>query len=65
MINNLRTAITLLTIVFFCFSCAGPPEVGISGDTVYKTPMPRVEYEYELGPGDVIERAAGWQHKQL
>lgn len=36
-------------------SCAGPSEVGIQQDTLYETPMPRIEYEYELGPGDVIE----------
>ncbi len=55
MIQNLKTAIALLTIGFFCLSCAGPAEVGISEDTVYTPPMPRVEYEYEVGPGDVIE----------
>jgi len=55
MIQNIKTAITLLTIGFFCLSCAGPPEVGISEDTVYNPPMPRIEYEYELGPGDTIE----------
>lgn len=36
-------------------SCAGPPEIAITKDTVHPHPMPRVEYEYELGPGDVIE----------
>ena len=36
-------------------SCAGRDEIGISKDTIYDRPMPRVEYEYELGPGDVIE----------
>lgn len=55
MIQNLKTTIALLTIGFFCLSCAGPAEVGISEDTVYNLPMPRVEYEYEVGPGDVIE----------
>jgi polysaccharide export outer membrane protein len=38
-----------------CVSCGGPPKVGITKDVLYNPPMPRVEYEYELGPGDVIE----------
>ncbi len=42
-------------MIFFCVSCAGPPEVGIKKDTIYPTPMPKIEYEYELGPGDVLE----------
>ena len=47
----------LMVFIFvsFLISCAGPAEVGIKKDTLYETPMPKVEYEYELGPGDVIE----------
>ena len=45
----------VLCCLLFIFSCAGPSEVGISQDTLYPTPMPKVEYEYELGPGDIIE----------
>ena len=55
MIQSFKFIVLLLMIGFFCMSCAGPPEVGITEDTIYDRPMPRVEYEYELGPGDVIE----------
>lgn len=41
--------------LLFWVSCAGPPEVGITETTVYELPVPQVEYEYLLGPGDVIE----------
>jgi len=44
-----------LALVLLATSCAGPPEVAINEDTLYARPMPKVEYEYELGPGDVVE----------
>ncbi len=53
--NNIRNGVVLLTILLICTSCAGPAEVGITGDTVYDRPMPNIEYEYELGPGDTLE----------
>ena len=57
MIKNLKafTALLLIALLCLCASCAGKPEVGISKDTIYDRPMPRVEHEYELGPGDVLE----------
>ena len=55
MLRNVKTVIAFVFMVFLCVSCAGPPEVGIKKDTVYPRPMPKVEYEYELGPGDVLE----------
>ena len=53
--KHLKSGCCLLIIILFCASCAGRPEVTISADTLYEPPMPKVEYEYELGPGDVIE----------
>jgi len=50
-----RIGIVLLGIVFMCISCAGPSAVGITENTTYDKPMPKIEYEYELGPGDVLE----------
>lgn len=47
-------AILLLMIVVFT-SCAGSPEVEITDDVVYNRPMPKLEHEYTLGPGDVLE----------
>ncbi|MDY7032762.1 MAG: polysaccharide biosynthesis/export family protein [Thermodesulfobacteriota bacterium] len=55
MMQNFKFVVSLLLVGFFCMSCAGPSEIGIKKDTIYDKPMPRVEYEYELGPGDVIE----------
>jgi len=51
----MRSIITLLSILFLITSCAGSPEIGINKNTVYDKPMPKIEYEYELGPGDVLE----------
>ncbi len=53
--TRLNAVVILLIICFLCHSCGGGPEVGITEDVIYTSPMPRVEYEYELGPGDVIE----------
>jgi polysaccharide export outer membrane protein len=55
MTRHLKIIITSMIIAFLCISCGGPPKVGISEDTIYNPPMPKVEYEYELGPGDVVE----------
>ncbi len=56
MIQRLKIISVLLLIGFFCVSCGGfAPKVGITEDTVYDQPMPKVEFEYELGPADVIE----------
>lgn len=48
-----------LTVWVFIFaglaSCAGKPEVGIQEEVVYDRPMPELETEYTLGPGDVVE----------
>jgi polysaccharide biosynthesis/export protein len=45
----------LLLIIAVLPSCAGKPEVGIEEDVVYERPMPELETEYTLGPGDVVE----------
>lgn len=55
MVPYLKYLLILLVSCMVCLSCAGPPEVGITEDVLYERPMPKVEYEYELGPGDVIE----------
>ena len=55
MIQNLKAFIALVLMVVLCASCAGKPEVGISKDIIYDRPMPKMEHEYELGPGDVLE----------
>ena len=53
MFKKLRifTAIVLMAVI--CASCG--KEVGITEDIVYDRPMPKIEHEYELGPGDVLE----------
>ncbi len=43
-----------LFIIFFLASCTSP-EVGIQEDVIYNRAMPKYEFEYELGPGDVME----------
>ena len=55
MIQQILTVLALLALALLTPSCAGRPEVGITEDTLYQRPMPKVEYEYELGPGDVVE----------
>lgn len=55
MIRKPTPLLALLAIALLCPGCAGKPEVAITEDTLYERPMPKVEYEYELGPGDVVE----------
>jgi protein involved in polysaccharide export with SLBB domain len=55
MIHNLKTFTALLLTILLCVSCAMKPEVGIKKDTIYDRPMPKLEHEYELGPGDTLE----------
>jgi len=55
MVQYLKIITIPLLMGLFCISCGGPPTVGISEDVIYNRPMPKIEYEYELGPGDVIE----------
>ena len=48
---------SFLFLVIFCFflaACA-TPEIKISKDVVYQDPLPKIEYEYLLGPGDIVE----------
>ena len=47
-------AIFLLTTLVLLFSC-GSPEIKITKDMTYEPPLPLVENEYLLGPGDIIE----------
>ena len=54
MLRKLKFLTAFLMIVL-CSACAGKPEVGIHKETIYDRPMPKLEYEYELGPGDVLE----------
>jgi polysaccharide export outer membrane protein len=43
-------------LVLLCVSCAGPPEVGITEDTLYEESVYHYfKHDYELGPGDVLE----------
>jgi polysaccharide biosynthesis/export protein len=56
MIQNLKAftaLVSLVILVVICASCG--KEVGITEDVVYDRPMPKIEHEYELGPGDVLE----------
>jgi len=55
MVQYFKIAISLILMIVVCASCAGKPEVGIDKETIYDRPMPRVEHEYLLGPGDVLE----------
>lgn len=52
---SIRKIMLIPSLCMFCISCAGLPEVMITEDTVYDIPCPRVEHEYLLGPGDVLE----------
>ena len=50
------TSISLLLVgVLLVFSCAGPPEVGISEDTLYDDTRVYYEREYQLGSNDTLE----------
>ncbi|SDT86223.1 polysaccharide biosynthesis/export family protein [Desulfobacula phenolica] len=53
--TNFKNLIALVLIIIFCTSCTGKSEIGISKETIYDRPMPKVEHEYLLGPGDVLE----------
>lgn len=55
MVRHMKLILIPLLLGLSFISCAGPPQVGITEDTIYNRPVPKVEYEYELGPGDVIE----------
>lgn len=55
MIRHIKVVAALIILTICCISCAGPPEVGITEDTLKTTPISAVEYDYELGPGDVLE----------
>lgn len=44
----------LCMIMFSLFSCSGP-EVELTHDVIYNRPIPKQEFDYELGPGDVME----------
>lgn len=52
---KIRLVTAIMVAMTFFVSCAGKDEVGIKEDTLYDRPMPKVEHEYELGPGDIIE----------
>lgn len=53
--QNIRSMLGLVMTVLLMASCAGKNEIGIKSDIVYDRPMPKIEHEYELGPGDVLE----------
>ena len=55
MSRDFKIVISFILMIVVCASCAGRPEVGIDKETLYDRPMPRVEHEYLLGPGDVLE----------
>ena len=52
---SVKKILLTLSICILCTSCAGLPEVSITEDTVYEPPCPKIEHEYLLGPGDIIE----------
>ena len=52
---SIRKIMLIPFLCMFCISCTGLPEVMITEDTVYDIPSPKVEHEYLLGPGDVLE----------
>lgn len=55
MTDHFKLFSVIFLMMVFLTSCVGKDEVGIKKDVLYERPMPKVEYEYELGPGDVIE----------
>ena len=58
MVHYVKTIVLfslLIALCALCGACAGKPEVGIDKEIVYDRPMPKVEHEYLLGPGDVLE----------
>ncbi len=55
MIKNIKALTAIISIAIAVASCAGKPEVGITKDTIYEPPMPKIEHEYLLGPGDTLE----------
>ena len=56
MFSSARKIVCGVILGLLCVSCAGPPEVGISEDTVYdETAYRYFKHGYELGPGDVLE----------
>lgn len=53
---DLLKLLVIATVAAILFvSCAGMDEVGIEKDTIHDRPMPKIEHEYELGPGDTLE----------
>jgi polysaccharide export outer membrane protein len=56
MLSSVRKIVCGVILGLLCVSCAGPPEVGISEDTIYDETVYRYfKHDYELGPGDVLE----------
>ena len=55
MVQKFKLLVCLMVAMAFHISCAGKDEVGIKKDIIYDRPMPKIEHEYELGPGDVLE----------
>ncbi len=55
MIGSIKMMLGVLLAMILIVSCAGKDEVGITDDIVYDRPMPKIEHEYELGPGDILE----------
>jgi len=53
--KNIKLMLGVLLGMTLIASCAGKDEVGITDDIVYDRPMPKIEHEYQLGPGDVLE----------
>jgi len=53
MLKNLKIFMALIVILLIFSSCT--KEVGITKDITYDRPMPKIEHEYLLGPGDVLE----------
>ena len=53
MIQDLKIFTAFILMIVICTSCG--KEVGITKDIIYDRPMPKIEHEYLLGPGDILE----------
>ena len=54
MCKNMQRILFLIALSVFCISCMGP-NITIKGDTVYEQTIAKMDGEYLLGSGDVVE----------
>jgi len=56
MFSSVRNIVSGVILGLLCVSCAGPPEVGITEDTIYEESVYHYyKHDYLLGPGDILE----------